>query len=162
MKIFSITLFSALIAVSCGYYSFKGALPSEIKTIAIPIFDNNTSDPNVRADLTDMLSEAFISDNSLNIVDEDKADLILTGSINAIRIKPFIVQTGENVSENQVIVTVHVKCRNAHTSKILFEKNLSEYGLMDMNAGLDERDAAIRDALKLITDKIVNLTLGGW
>jgi len=162
MKNFPITFLIALMAVSCGYYSFKGALPSEIKTIAIPIFDNKTSDPNVRADLTDLLSEAFISDNSLSIVDEDKADLILTGSINAIHIKPFIVQAGENVSENQVIVNVHVKCRNTHTSKVLFEKTLSEYGLMDMNAGLEERDTAIRDALKLITDKIVNLTLGGW
>ena len=76
--------------------------------------------------------------------------------------KPFTVQAGENVSESQVVVNVRVKCQNTKTSKVLFDKSLSEYGLMDLNAGLDERNNAIAEALELISDKIVDLTLGGW
>ena len=50
---------------SCGYYSFKGALPSHIKTVAIPLFENNTAYPNVAEDITNMIVDEFISDNSL-------------------------------------------------------------------------------------------------
>ena len=151
-----------LVFVSCGYYSFKGALPPDIKTIAIPLLDDNTSESGVRENMTNILLEAFISDNTLTIVDEDKADLVLTGTINSIRVKPFIVQAGENVSESQVVVTARFKCQNIKTSKIMFEKNLSEYGLMDISAGLDERNEAIQQALELMKDKVIDLTFGGW
>ncbi len=148
--------------VSCGYYSFKGALPPDIKTIAIPLLDDNTSESGVRENMTNILLEAFISDNTLTIVDEDNADLVLTGTINSVTVKPFIVQAGENVSETQVVVTVRFKCLNMNTSKTLFDKSLSEYGLMDVNAGLDERNEAIQQALELIKDKVIDLTFGGW
>lgn len=154
--------FILIISVSCAYYSFKGALPAEIKSIAIPLFDNNTPESGVSEDIMNSLLEAFISDNSLMIVDEDKADLILSGTINSIRVKPFTVQAGENVSESQVVVSVHVKCKNTKTGKVLFDKSLSEYGLMDVNAGLDERNNAIAEALELLSSKIVDMTLGGW
>lgn len=159
---YSLTITILTITLSCGYYSFKGALPADIKTIAIPLFDNNTPNSGVGEDLMNSLLEAFISDNSLKVVDEDEADLVLSGTINSIQVKPFSVQAGENVSESQVVVTVHVKCSNTKTAKILFDKRLSEYGLMDLNAGLDERETAIAEALELISGKIVDLTLGGW
>jgi hypothetical protein len=109
-----------------------------------------------------MLVDAFLEDNTLSLVDESEADLILTGSINSITVKPAIVKSGEEVSESQVVVRVRVKCEDVVTSKILFDKNFDDYGLMDEDAGLDERDTAINYALEQITDKILNATLGGW
>jgi len=150
------------IFISCGYYSFKGALPPDIKTIAIPLMDDNTSEAGVRESMTNILLEAFISDNTLTVVDENDADLVLTGTISSIRVKPFIVQAGENVSESQVVVTARFKCQNMKTSKVMFDKRLSEYGLMDISAGLDERNEAIEQALELIKDKVIDLTFGGW
>ena len=162
-KIYLILISSLfLFVMSCGYYSFKGALPADIKTIAIPLFINNTPNSGVGEDMTNSLLEAFISDNSLLVVDEDKADLVLSGTINSIRVKPFSVQAGENVSESQVVVSVRVKCRNTKTEKVLFDKSLSEYGLLDVTAGLDERNEAIAEALELISGKIVDMTLSGW
>lgn len=147
---------------ACGYYSFKGALPSHLKTIAIPLFDDRTPNAGVRENLTDMLTDAFIEDNSLLIVDESKADLILNGSINAITVSPAIVKAGEQVSESKLVVRVKVKCDDVKMNKVLFERNFDDYGLMDENAGLDEREAAINTALEQIVDKILNATLGGW
>ena len=147
---------------SCGYYSFKGALPSHLKSIAIPLFNDRTPNAGVREDLTNMLVDAFLEDNTLELADEMKADLVLTGSINSITVKPAIVKAGESVSESQLVVKVRVKCEDTVTNKVLYDKNFDDYGLMDENAGLDERDAAIATALEQITDKILNATLGGW
>lgn len=152
----------ALMVNACGYYSFKGALPSHLKTIAIPLFDDRTPNAGVRENLTNMLADAFIEDNSLLIVDETKADLILSGSINAITVNPAIVKSGEEVSESKLVVKVKVKCEDVAKNKVLFDRNFEDYGLMDENAGLDEREAAIQTALEQIVDKILNATLGGW
>lgn len=155
-------LAALFIASGCGYYSFKGALPSDIKTIAIPLFDDRTPNPGVRENLTNMVIDQFIADNTLKVVDESKADLLLTGAITSIVVQPAVVRSGEVVSESKVVVSVRIKCEDIKRSKKLFEQNIQRYGLLDASAGLDERDAAIQVALDEITEDIVNATLGMW
>lgn len=155
-------LLSVFLVAGCGYYSFKGALPSHLKSIAVPLFNDRTPNPNVRENLTNRVIDAFIADNTLKVVDETKADLILTGAINSILVQPAIVKSGEEVAESKVVVSVAVKCEDIKLSKILFERSFQQYGLMGESAGLDEREAAINEALELITEDIVNATLGGW
>ena len=165
MRTIRISLYSLSILFllfSCAYYSFKGALPSHIKTVAVPLFNDLTSYPGVREKLTNMLTDGFISDNTLQIVDEPKADIIITGTINSIIDRPATVSAGEVVTNFQVTVRVKVKCEDIKMSKVLFDKNIAHYGLMESGAGLDERDQAIEEALELITDDVINSTLGGW
>lgn len=155
-------LIPLILFISCGYYSFKGALPSHLKTIAIPLFNNTTAEAGVQDEVTDLLTDVFIEDNTLALVDESKADLILNGSISSILQQPAIVQGDEEVTENKIVVRVKVKCQDQVTGKVMYDKNFEDYGLMDINGGLDERKAAITSALEQIVDKILNETLGGW
>ncbi len=159
-----ILLWSILLGgMGCGYYSFKGSLPSYIKTIAIPLFDNQTPDPGVPETLNQLLTTEFIKDNTLKVVDETKADLILTGTIRPIRLQPAVVREGEEVAEDKLIVSVKVRCEDVRTSKVLFEKTFQQYSPLDATtAGLEEREQAINDALKLIAEDILNATLGAW
>ena len=157
------TLFILLIISGCGYYSFKGALPSHIKTAAIPLFENNTEYPNVRDDLTNMVVDAFIADNSLAITDESNADLIISGTIVDIPSpKASLVRVGEQVEEFHVTVKVKVKCEDVKNNKVLWEKSLSEYGIMSGLSDDEEREIAITAALEKITEDILNNTLGYW
>ena len=94
---------------SCGYYSFSGSIPSDIKTIAVPLFDDNTSFPGVREDLTNDIIDAFINDNVLQVVPESNADLLITGTILSINEKAAIITTGETVEQYEVYVNVKVK-----------------------------------------------------
>ncbi len=153
-----------LLINGCGYYSFKGALPSHIKTVAIPLFENNTAYPNVRDDLTNFVVDAFIADNSLSLVDESNADLIITGTILSISPRAASVTSGETVEEYHMMVRVSVKCEDTKNNKMLWEKNLQDFGIMPA-AGIDDdqqRDAAISTALENITEDILNNTLGYW
>lgn len=159
--ILPLLFFFALLS-SCGYYSFKGALPSHLQTIAIPIFADKTSYPNVRENLTDRLIEAFINDNTLKVVDESKADLLINGTVQSIQTQAAAVQSGETVTDLQVYVNVRVVCEDIKMSKKLFEKTFRHYGLMDANGGQAEQDEAIAEAIELITEDILNTTLGGW
>ena len=146
----------------CAYYSFKGSLPSYIKTIAIPLFDNQTPDPGVPETLNQLLTSEFIKDNTLKVVDESRADLLLSGTILPIRLQPAVVRQGEEVAEDKLIVSVKVKCEDVKSSKVLFQKTFQQYSPLDASAGLEERNQAINDALQLIAEDILNATLGAW
>jgi len=147
---------------ACGYYSFKGALPSHIQSISIPIFVDRTSYPGMQEKVTDSVIEAFVSDNTLKVVDESKADLIISGSIQSVNQRAASVSAGEQVTEYQVYVNVKVVCEDIRESKKLYDKTFRQYGLMPFSGGQDEKDAAIDEAIVLITEDIVNTTLGGW
>jgi hypothetical protein len=130
--------------------------------VAIPIFDDNTSYPGVREDLTNQVIDAFIADNTLKVVSEPDADLLLTGTILSIREKAAIVTTGEAVDQFEVYVNVRIKCLEIKTGKVWFEKTLRRFGVMEGTASQDERDLAIGVALVELTQDILNNTLAYW
>ncbi len=157
----TIAIFSFFIS-GCGYYSFKGALPSNIKTIAIPLFENQTPDPGVPETLNNLLMEEFINDNTLKVVDESKADLVLTGTILPIKREAAVVRAGEEVAEDRLIVRVRVRCEDVKNSKVLFDQPFEQYSQLEATAGLQERERAINEALQQIAEDILNATFGAW
>ncbi|MEJ2054876.1 MAG: LptE family protein [Calditrichaceae bacterium] len=158
-----IPLLALILLFSSCYYSFKGSLPSHLKTIAIPLFDDQRAQyPGVREKLTNEVIDEFITDNTLKVVDESKADLLLSGAITSISQSASNVASGEVVEEYKITVSVKVKCEDVKLSKVLYDKNISHYGLMDATKGPDAIDSAIDEALVQITDDILNSTLGAW
>ncbi|MEJ2543100.1 MAG: LptE family protein [Calditrichaceae bacterium] len=156
--------FVIIVLFSTGcYYSFKGSLPSHLKTIAIPLFDDrNATFPGVRENLTDKVINEFIKDNTLKVVDESKADLLLTGSITSIVQQAASVTAGESVSSYKITVNVKVKCEDVKLSKVLYDKNIQRYGMMESDADTQGIEDAIEEALVQITEDILNDTLGAW
>ncbi len=149
-------------SVGCGYYSFKGLLPSSIKNVAIPLFDDRTAYPGVREDLTNKVIDEFISDNTLRVTDESDADIIISGSINSITQRAAVLTKGETVEKYQIFVNVKAKCEDIKNNKILWEKSFNEFGDMEGAGSQDERDQAIADAIEKITENIINNTLAYW
>jgi hypothetical protein len=148
--------------LSCGFYSFGGSIPSDIKKIAIPLFDDNTSYPGVREDLTNQVIDGFIADNTLEIANESEADLLLTGTILSIREQAAIVTTDEDVEQFDVYVTVKVKCENLKTGKVWWENTLRRFGTMSGIGSQDQQIEAIQEAIVQIKDDILNNTLANW
>ncbi|MFB6098215.1 MAG: LPS assembly lipoprotein LptE, partial [Salinibacter sp.] len=78
-------LFGTSLLSGCAFYSFSGAnIPSHLETIAIPIAQDNTSNPVNRlgTNLTDLLTDRFVDRTSLSLTTNDAAaDAILTARI---------------------------------------------------------------------------------
>jgi len=148
--------------ISCGYYSFRGSLPSNLKQVAIPLFNDRTAYPNIREKLTNYVINKFVEDNTLSVVDESAADVIIYGTILSIRQQTVSVEKGETSTEYKLVVSVKIKAEDVRNSKVLFEKTIRQYGLLDAAAGLDERDRVIDGVLLLIGDEIVDDTIGSW
>lgn len=68
--------YMAMIASGCWFYSFKGTLPPHIKSIAIPLFSDQTAEFNIQQVVTDQIRVGFIRENILKLVEEDNAHSI--------------------------------------------------------------------------------------
>jgi outer membrane lipopolysaccharide assembly protein LptE/RlpB len=153
----------ASITISCAKYSFRGALPSYLESIYIQDFEDRTNYPGVREEFMQKLTTAFIHDNSLKVIsDEKSASLILKGTIVSIQRRPASITPEEQVQEYQMVMTVQAECENTETQKPLWSGNLSRYGIISGDAMRDEIDEANSVAIDQIVDDIISKTIGAW
>jgi outer membrane lipopolysaccharide assembly protein LptE/RlpB len=154
--------FSIVMLQACGYYSFKGSLPSHYKAIAIPLFDDRSAYPEVREELTNGLIDAFIEDNTLQVLDESNSDIILIGTIVSIKQQEANVSTNEVTKSYKLVLNVKVRCEDLKTDKILLDKSVSQYAYFEADGGQEEREEALATATELMIEDIISATLGMW
>lgn len=160
-------LFAALAIAQCGTYSFSGStLPSYLKTIAIPIFENRTTEFGIPEDLTDALIKKFTEDNSLKVVDRGRADSIIEGAIVNVREQAGAYNAKEQVKEIRIYVRVRAKFEDLEKNKVIWDEEITQWGTYNPDLPLGQegssRQDAIRGALEKITTDIFNKTIAGW
>ena len=77
-----------LCLASCGYhFSGEGAGPKPGLTyIAIPVFENKTSEPNAGAIFAGALRQEFIRKGNMKVVPVEEAEAVFKGTITSIDI----------------------------------------------------------------------------
>ncbi|MFN3344408.1 MAG: LptE family protein [Chloroherpetonaceae bacterium] len=152
--------------VCAGCYSFSGnALPPHVKTIAIPIFgdESRSGIPLLRENLTQATTEKIQAQTPL-IIEQNRAaaNSIIEAVITSVTDAPSVVSgTNERATRNRLTINVQVTYRDLVKGKKLFQKTLS--GFEDYDVGsLQGRNAAIQAASNQLTDLLVNEVLSGW
>ena len=151
----------------CGYTQ-EAKMPSGIKTIAIPTFKNEIPSqeqfayhPGLEIELTNAIIDQFISDGNLKVVDEDKADAILQGSIIAYEQEGLRFDRLESVEEYRLFLVVKFKLVDGKTgSVILQEPNFSGRAefFVSRNPLSNRRNSANTatfDVAKSLVDRVV-------
>ncbi|MCI0597321.1 MAG: LPS assembly lipoprotein LptE [candidate division Zixibacteria bacterium] len=149
-----------LIFLSCGPYSFNPG-GSGAKSIAVPLFENQTTQFGVREALTDSVSARFLRDNTLKITSTAGAELLLAGAIVRYERTAHAFDANQQVKQYVVNVWAAVSVTNQKDRKIVWEeKELLGFGIYDANLETEE-DGKARAVSKL-AENIVNRTLRGW
>jgi hypothetical protein len=146
-------------------YSFKGGtVPPHLKTVAIPVVDDVSGygDPSLRDQFTRELTQRFITDATLELADRNTADAALEGSIVEVRDAPNVLQGGENVAQRRITVRVKMAFNDLKLRKKMWEKEFSNWGDYPSGGGLTQRQAGISEAVRKITEDILNDTVAGW
>jgi hypothetical protein len=147
--------------LSCGPYSFTGSGLPGIKTIAIPLFENQTQEYGIREELSERLVQAFVQDNTLKVVNEKIADSILKGIITKYERVAHTFDEQENIKEYIVRIYVKVVLEDKkHYKNIWEEENLQGWGIYSATDET-EQDGKTKAIAKLAED-IVNRTVKGW
>ena len=159
-----------LFAAACGYHvAGKGnRLPPDIKTVAVPIFDNYSSSFRIEQMVAAAVTREFIERTSYRITpDIAGADAVLQGSITGVRsfVVTFDLNTGR-ATTLQIQVTAAVRLTDTHTKKVLFSNSnyifREEYKISPSQSGLFEEDKPALERLSrdfartLVTDILEN------
>ena len=158
-------LFLTAIISGCGVYSFTGAsISPDIKTINITVFQNRASlvQPALSQLFTDKLKEKFISQTSLQLVDEE-ADLIMEGYISDYRTNPVAIQGTETAALNRLTITIQVKFTNEKDAKMNFDAAFSRYADYDSQRNLNEVELTLIEEInRQLVDDIFNRAVSNW
>jgi hypothetical protein len=117
----AVLLLAALLG-GCGY-TVNGTLPSHIKTVAVPIFQNRTSEPAIEGLITRAVVEAFSTNGRLKVVSRDQADAVLDGEITSYAVSSIAFNRDANVVQYRLLVTINLRMRDLRRNTLLFQEN---------------------------------------
>lgn len=160
--------FCLLISSSCGYrVAGRGdRLPPDVKTIAVPIFTNDTSKYRIEQRVSAAVTREFIERTNYRITPEPAAaDAVLKGEIKDVRagVVAFDLSTGR-ATTLQIQVIAQIDLVNQHTKKLLFSNHnytfRQEYQISQNPSALfEEQDPALdrlsRDLARTLVSEIL-------
>lgn len=154
----------SLILAGCSYSFTGSSIPPDMKTIAIPVFDDVSgyTEAGLRENLTNLLIQKFIQDNSLQVVDRKYSDTILEGIILSVRDEPFVIAGNEQVNSRRVLIQARVKFIDQRSKKQYWERSFSQYADYSPDGGTFAKQQAIQKAIENLTEDILISTVSDW
>ena len=119
----SIITIITMLWLACGIYSFTGSIPPHIKSISIPLFVNETAEFGVAESITDEVTNTFLEENILKVVQGDLSDSQLKGTIKKVNDSPYTYSETEEVLEYRFSVTIQVEWFDVSREETLLKKN---------------------------------------
>lgn len=166
MKSYFKYLFFGILLISLigCVYSFTGANLGELKTVAVPMFDNLTAEPGIREKVTTGLTQGILDDNNLRIADFKSADAVLSGKITQVDDIVFAFEGSGNqftTSDYKITITAIIKFENRREKKTMWEETFSGWGRYALT-GTRKRSDGMEDAIKMLTQNVINKVTSDW
>jgi hypothetical protein len=164
---FAICLAAVLSAGCAGYHlgPVNGAVAGE-KSIEISPFNNLTLQPRLGDAVTQALRERMQADITYRLATRGPGDIVVTGVITSYRRRAvsFLRADVTTAEDYRVELTAHVTARDRATGRVLLDKNVNGYTLVQV--GTDLTDAE-RQSLPLLAEDLARnitelLTEGAW
>ena len=147
-------------------YSFTGSsVPPHLKTIAIPIVKDKSGsgEPSLSNDLTQNLTQQFVDDNNLQVVNSVTADAVLSVTVISLPDRAEVV-SGENEKASKRRITLNVKAvyKDLVTKKTIFDRNFSNYGIFETDNYAENRLGAIQVAIDNVALDLLLAVVADW
>jgi len=159
----------AALAGSCAFYSTSTSLlPPHLKTVAIPVFENGTTEYALPQEITDAVILRFVQDNHLRVVPERSATSVVRGRVVAYRNGVFGFSEQVRAQEYRVTVSVSVVFKDLVKNREIWSEGAltktSNYYVTPVpgdTAAHTEIDGR-REAVLKIADEILARSVQGW
>ncbi len=143
-------LMLAVLPISCGYH-FSGEGPGPrpgLRSVAIPVFENNTSEPDLGSIFAGALRRQFITKGQLQVVPVDQAEAVFRGRITTIYSSAVAHREAEETIQSRLYVTLEIRCVDSRDGKVLWQDPQFTYHQVflqnaDPNISFDNRRATL-------------------
>lgn len=152
----------SLAATAC--YSFRGgSVPDHLKTISIAstVDRSGFGNPAYREVATETLLRRFRTDNSLQVIEEN-GDARLTPVIVRIKDQILNVSDADREGQRKIVVAVEVEFFDAVKNKQVWKQTFERFGVYDAANASTERDDAVREAIRQISDDVLLQLVTDW
>lgn len=100
---------AASAAGGCGYTAVSTPPVGEVRTVAVPLFDNRTFEPLLEARLTERVKSRLVSTGPWRLVNRPGvADLVIVGTVTGFGVTPVSFDETHSALEQRVTITVEV------------------------------------------------------
>jgi hypothetical protein len=82
--------------------------------------------------------------------------------VTDVKDAPSVLQGGEQVTQRRITVTVRMTFQDLKLRKKIWEKSFSNWGDYASGGGLTQRSDGVTEAIKKLTEDILNDTVAGW
>lgn len=157
----------ALTAASCAYTTSTALLPSHLKTVAIPVFENGTTEYTLEQDVTEAVIARFVADNHLKVVDEKSADAVIKGRLILYKNTVFGFSQSAQAQEYRVTLTASVTFKDKLKNRELWSEpelvKTSNYYVVDTPGASAKTELDGRkEAIAKLAEEIVARSVEGW
>lgn len=140
------------------------SIPTNVNNLYIRNFNNNTSEPGLEGILTEDVTQEFLSNGQVNLVDREDADAILLGTIKRYKHIPLIFNDQDIVQQYKVRIEISLALKDAQSGDVLWTHSTiwRETTYSDIQVPIEtELDAQERVSEQLARD-VVSSTVEGW
>ncbi|MEK6710613.1 MAG: LptE family protein [Nitrospinota bacterium] len=158
-----------LLLSGCGYTLEGTRRPASLgaaRSIHIPIFVNETREPDLGRSLASAVRERFLLDGRLRLVDPAEADLVLEAVIREYRQDPIGFSGADQVRRYRVLVRTHVRLRDTQRGRFILNQEIdseAEYGVAAAIGGSEQaRQQSTSSTATRFAEDILSLVLEGF
>ncbi len=151
--------YCAILALA-GCYSFTGSsLPSHVRTVTVPLCENQTLKPGIAEALHQSLNTELIKGNLLRVVDRN-GDSELNVRITHYANNPHTYDVNADVKEYQVEIAAEINFTDVKKYKTIYQGEFRGIGVYRF--GSESEKQGEERALNDLSNAIISNTVSGW
>jgi|SRR6185503_9322104 len=157
----------AVLGTSCAYSTSTALLPSHLRTVAIPVFENATTEYSLEQEVTETVIRRFVEDNHLRVVDERSADCVLRGRIVSYRNSVFGISNVALAQEYRVAIGVDVTFKDQVKNREIWHdpalEKTANYYVQNVPGQVAKTELDGRkEAIQKLADEILSRSVESW
>ncbi len=151
----------------CTDVTIRPGLPQYMTTLAIPVFQNRTTQPNLENELTQQLNQDFLVDGRLALTDADHASAVLQGTIVQYRLEPLLLDIYRTPQQYKMRLILLLSLKDTKAGKNLwtednFEEDTTYYVNNSLGIPPETEADARRRLIQQVSKRIVARLIEGF
>jgi hypothetical protein len=161
---FALAALCACLATGCAVYTFSGStLPGHLKTVDVPLFANQSLQPQIADDITSALTTRVVSDNLLKVV-SGRGDATIAGTIRSYENQEYFYDVTQvrsaTITDYVVRIVVDVEFTDNKKSATLYKGTITGQGIYKF--ATEKESDGIARAEKDVVDQIMQNSVQSW
>jgi len=168
MRVRNVISLMLFLLIGCGYYSVSSSLPGHIKTAAVPLFENETTEVGLVESVTDVIEDAIRANGAMKVVGEFQADAVVNGTIIDVIDEADVYSKDEVADQFRIRILAHVSFFDKVKNRVMWEEERMEgwarYDALGSSVGEGSvsREEGIEKALEMLAKEVIDKTVAGW